>query len=46
MDNFMEKYFNLTDPYIEYDIKKYLANGWIIHHQGLTLLILRKYTEV
>jgi len=38
----IEKYFNLTEYNIQYDINKYLANGWKIKHQGLTLLILEK----
>ena len=42
MTNFIEKYFDLSEPYIDYDIKKYLANGWYIYDQGLTLIILRK----
>lgn len=43
MNNFIEKYFDLTECGVEYTIKSYLANGWQIHHQGFTLLILRKY---
>ena len=46
MKNFIEKYFDLTDPTIEYDIKKHLAFGWYIHDQGLTYIIMRKNTEV
>jgi hypothetical protein len=38
----IEKYFDLTAPGVEYDIKKYLANGWKITHRGLTLIIMQK----
>ena len=40
----IEKYFNLADRGVEYDIKRYLANGWKITHHGLTLIIME--TEV
>ena len=42
MNNFIEKYFDLSEYGIEHDINKYLANGWYIYEQGLTLLIMRK----
>ena len=38
----IEKYFDLTQYGIEYDINKYLASGWKIIHQGLTLVIMEK----
>jgi hypothetical protein len=38
----IEKYFDLTQPGVEYDINRYLANGWKITHQGLTLIIMEK----
>ena len=38
----LEKYFNLADYGVEYEIRAYLANGWKITHQGLTLLIMEK----
>ena len=38
----LEKYFDLTEYGIEHDINKYLANGWKIIHQGLTLIIMEK----
>ena len=38
----IEKYFNLTDYGVEQDINRYLANGWKIIHQGLTLIIMEK----
>ena len=41
-NNFIEKYFDLTEYGVEYDINKYLANGWYIFHKGTTLIILRK----
>jgi hypothetical protein len=43
MNNFIEKYFDLTEYGADQDINKYLANGWFIFHQGLTLVIMRKY---
>ena len=43
MDNFIEKYFDLTETGVEYTIKQHLANGWFVSSQGLTLLIMRKY---
>jgi hypothetical protein len=38
----IEKYFDLTQPGVEYDINRYLANGWKIIHRGLTLIIMEK----
>jgi hypothetical protein len=38
----MEKYIDLTVPYSEYDINRYLVNGWRIKEQGATLVILEK----
>ena len=38
----IEKYFDLTEYGVEYDINRYLANGWKIIHQGLTLIIMEK----
>lgn len=38
----MEKYIDLTVPYSEYDINRYLANGWKIKEQGATLVIMEK----
>ena len=38
----LEKYFDLTQCGIEYDIQKYIANGWKIIHQGLTLVIMER----
>lgn len=43
MENFIEKILDLTDIDAEYEINKHIANGWTIHHSGLTILILRKY---
>lgn len=40
---YIEKWFDLTEAGVEWDIKKYLANGWIIQYQGLTLLTMIKY---
>jgi hypothetical protein len=36
----IEKYIDLTLYGASYDIQKYLANGWRIKSQGLTLVIL------
>ncbi len=38
----LEKYFDLTKYGVEYDINRYLANGWKIVHRGLTLIIMEK----
>ena len=38
----IEKYFDLTEYGVEYDIKKYLANGWYIDYTGLTYCIMKK----
>ena len=38
----IEKYFDLTQHGVQHDINKYLANGWRIKNQGLTILILEK----
>ena len=41
----LEKYFNLTEYGVEHDINNYLANGWKIIHQGLTLIIMEKEVQ-
>lgn len=38
----LEKYFDLTQYGVDYDIKRYLANGWTITHKGFTLIIMEK----
>lgn len=38
----IEKYFDLTQYGVEHAINNYLANGWYIKHQGLTLIIMEK----
>ncbi len=38
----IEKYFDLTEYGVEYDIQRHLANGWKITHRGLTLIIMEK----
>ena len=38
----LEKYFDLTEVGVEYDINRYLADGWKVKYQGLTVLILEK----
>jgi hypothetical protein len=40
-----EKYIDLTESSAEYEIKRHLADGWYIHHFGLTLCIMRKETN-
>lgn len=42
---FLEKHFDLTVEGTDYDIRKYLAAGWYIHYQGITLVIMRKDVE-
>ena len=39
---YREKYIDLTEYGAEHTINSYIANGWYIHDQGLTLVILRK----
>lgn len=38
----IEKYIDLTEYGAEYDLGRYLANGWKIKHKGLTLIILER----
>ena len=38
----MEKYIDLTQYGADYDIKRYLANGWRIKETGTTLIIMEK----
>ena len=38
----MEKYIDLTVPFAEYDVNRYLAAGWRIKEQGATLVIMEK----
>lgn len=38
----IEKYVDLTECGVEHTLNSYLANGWKIAHQGLTLIILEK----
>ena len=38
----LEKYIDLTEYGADYTLNSYLANGWRIIHQGLTLIILEK----
>ena len=42
----LEKYIDLTEPGALYDIQKYLACGWYIFSEGITLVIMRKESEV
>lgn len=42
----IEKYFDLTACGVQHDINKYLANGWWIDHQGLTLVIMKKEVQL
>lgn len=43
---YREKYIDLTECDAQHQINRYLANGWYIHDQGLTLLIMRKEVVV
>ena len=38
----VEKYIDATAYDADYEIRKHLANGWYVYHEGLTLIILRK----
>ena len=38
----MEKYIDTTVPYYEYDVNRYLSNGWRIKEAGATLVIMEK----
>ena len=42
MNNFIEKYIDTYTPGAAQDINKYIAAGWYIHYNGLTVCILRK----
>jgi hypothetical protein len=47
MDNFIEKFIDTYKPGATQEINKYMAAGWYIHYNGLTVCILRKnITEV
>ena len=39
---FDEKYIDLTEYGADHDLRRYLANGWRIKHEGATLVILEK----
>lgn len=41
----LQKMFDLSNPFIEYDINKYIANGWYIVDKGLTYITLEKIIE-
>ena len=41
----IEKYFDLTEYGVEYDIRRYMADGWKITYSGTTLVILEKEFE-
>lgn len=45
MDNFIEKYIDLTDIDAQEQLYKHIANGWTIYYIGLTIIILRLFTE-
>ena len=42
MTNFIEKYIDNCEAGAAHTINAYLANGWFIYDQGLTLTIMRK----
>lgn len=37
-----EKYIDMTEVGADHEVNKYLAHGWWIAHQGLTLTIMQK----
>ncbi len=37
-----EKYINMTEAGADHEVNKYLAHGWWIDYQGLTLTIMQK----
>lgn len=37
-----EKYFDLTETGVQFDISKYLAEGWRITYSGTTLIIMER----
>ena len=41
----LEKYIDMTQYNAEYTLNNYLANGWRIRYEGLTLIILEKEAE-
>ena len=46
--NYIEKYIDLQEVGAEHTINSYIANGWYIHDNGMTTVILRKtlYIEI
>ena len=40
---FMEKCIDMREAGAEYEIRKHLANGWYIHHEGILYITMRKY---
>ena len=44
--NYQEKYIDLTEVDAEHQINSHIANGWYIHDNGLTLVILRKIVYI
>jgi hypothetical protein len=45
MDNFIEKYIDTYKAGAAQEINKYLAAGWYIYYNGITVCILRKNTK-
>lgn len=43
---YREKYIDLAEIDAQHQVNSCLANGWYIHDQGLTLLIMRKDIDV
>ena len=37
-----QKYIDLTECGADYELNKYISNGWVVVHSGLTLIILEK----
>lgn len=38
----LERIVNNTDADSDYTIRKYLANGWYIFYEGITITVMRK----
>lgn len=42
MTDYLERYIDTMEPGAEQEIGKYLANGWFVYYEGVTLVILRR----
>ena len=43
--DFIEKSIDMQESGYEYEIRKHLANGWFIHHEGTLYITMRKYID-